>query len=124
MSESKIKNKGGRPTKLDTIDLEEVEFLGGLGFNDEEIAGLLKIATASLYIYKKKAEFMEAIKRGKDKADNEVLRALYTKATNGDTTAMIFWLKNRKRNQWNENRIEETNDKPIIVDNIPNDKTN
>ena len=124
MSESKIKNKAGRPTKLDKINLEEVELLGGLGFNDEEIANLLKISRSTLSLYKKDSVFSDTIKRGKDKADNEVLRALYTKATNGDTTAMIFWLKNRKRNQWNENRIEETNDKPIIVDNIPNDKTN
>jgi hypothetical protein len=95
--------KNGRPTKIDTINLEEVEKYGGLGFTDEETAYMLGICRATLKSYKKNnEEFLAALKRGKDLADSNVLRALYKKATGGDTTAMIFWLKNRRKSQWNE----------------------
>src|SRR5690606_38343155 len=75
------------------------------------------------------AEFLQALKAGKDEADNRVERSLYQRATGysydavkifmpagakapvyaeyrehcpPDTTACIFWLKNRRREQWRD----------------------
>lgn len=40
-----------------------------------------------------------------------------------DTTAQIFWLKNRKQKQWRDKREEKIDDKQriIIVDDLPGD---
>jgi len=71
--------------------------------------------------------FFESIKKGKHKADAEVVNSLYGRAKGyeatevrdevseqgvkkvttkkhipGDTTAMIFWLKNRQPKQWRD----------------------
>ena len=37
----------------------------------------------------------------------EIVNALHTKALAGDTTAMVFWLKNRLFREWRD-RIENT----------------
>ena len=72
-------------------------------------------------------EFFQSIKRGKHEADAEVVNSLYGRAKGyevtevrdevsdqgvkkvttkkhiaGDTTAMIFWLKNRQPKQWRD----------------------
>ena len=73
------------------------------GLNDEQIATNLGIATSTLYEYKNKyKEFSKAIKKGKEVVDREVENALFKKALEGDTTAMIFWLKNRKPKEWRD----------------------
>lgn len=96
-------NKGGRPSKLPNIDLEEVGKLAALGLTDDEIAGWLGICRATLSTYKKDNEkFLDAIKKGKLRADMNVVRKLYNKSIDGDTTAMIFWLKNRRKNEWRD----------------------
>lgn len=96
------KNKGGRPSKLEKINMAEVERLAGLGLTDEEMATMLGIAVSTLNNYKKNREFMEALKRGKTKVDAVVVNRLLQKALDGDTTAMIFWLKNRQRERWRD----------------------
>jgi hypothetical protein len=73
------------------------------GLTDEQIAHNMGIATGTLYEWKKKyTEINEALKESKEIADIAVENALYLKALNGDTTAMIFWLKNRKSKDWRE----------------------
>jgi hypothetical protein len=123
----KLKNKGGRPSKYDKIDLVQVERLAGLGLIDTEIALVLGICEKTLNNYKEKTEFLQAIKRGKAIADKEVVRSLYERAIgynhpevkvfqhNGeivthnvtkhyppDATSMIFWLKNRDPERWRD----------------------
>jgi hypothetical protein len=62
-----------------------------------------------------RSTLMAAVKRDKDlaarvedaraAADEVVIKALYTKATvDKDTTAMIFWLKNRRPSEWRDRR--------------------
>jgi len=92
----------GRPSKYDSIDLGQVEKLAGLGLIDTEIAMVLGIATSTLNEYKKNPEFSESIKRGKLIADKEVIESLYKRAVRGDTTAIIFWLKNRQPDKWRD----------------------
>lgn len=103
------------------------------GLTDEQIAKNLTINPATLYDWKKKyPEISEALKKGKGVVDIQVENALlkralgysYTevKVENGeegtkvtktvkevipDTTAQIFWLKNRKPEQWRDKQNVE-----------------
>ena len=99
------------------------------GLTDEQIAKNIGISRASLYEWKKKEiDIFDALKKGKEVIDFEVENALlkralgYTITINedkldkdgcvhtlkkevhipADTTAQIFWLKNRKKEQWRE----------------------
>ena len=99
------------------------------GLTNEQIAENLGINPDTLYKYQKEhPEFSEALKKGKEIADYEVENALYkraigytydeitkeikedgrkvvkvvTKQVIPDTTAQIFWLKNRKPKQWKD----------------------
>ena len=48
------------------------------------------------------------MRSGKEVADYAVESALYKNAVDGNVTAQIFWLKNRKPGQWCEKyRVEE-----------------
>lgn len=83
------------------------------GLTDEQIANNMGIALSTFYDWKNKyVEFSDALKETKDICDRAVENALYQKALSGDTTAMIFWLKNRKRNEWRD-RIEQSVDANI-----------
>ena len=107
------------------------------GLTDEQIAKNIGIATSTFYEWKKKElEFSEALKKGKEVIDFEVENALLKRALgyeyeeetyeNGiltkkvkkhvapDTTAQIFWLKNRKPNNWKD-RVETDEDKEAVV---------
>lgn len=102
------------------------------GLTDEQIATNIGINVATLYDWKNKhAEISEALKEGKDAVDRQVENALLksalgykydevTKELRDDelvvtkvvhkevqpnTTAQIFWLKNRKRAEWRD-RVE------------------
>ena len=107
------------------------------GLTDEQIAKNIGIATSTFYEWKKKElEFSEALKKGKEVIDFEVENALLKRALgyeyeeetyeNGiltkkvkkhvapDTTAQIFWLKNRKPNNWKD-RVETDEDKEAVA---------
>ena len=107
------------------------------GLTDEQIAKNMGIAPSTLYEWKKKSkEFSESLKKGKEVIDFEVENALLKRALgyeyeeeiyeNGiltkkvkkhvapDTTAQIFWLKNRKPNNWKD-KIETDEDKEAVA---------
>lgn len=102
------------------------------GLSDEQIAANMGITDSTFYEWKKKySEISEALKEGKDAVDRQVENALLksalgykydevTKELRDDelvvtkvvhkevqpnTTAQIFWLKNRKRLEWRD-RVE------------------
>lgn len=102
------------------------------GLTDEQIAEKIGIHISTLYDYKKKyPEFSESLKRGKEIVDYEVENALLKRALgyeydevtyeNGeetkrvtkqvapDTTAQIFWLKNRRPDKWRDKQVIESN---------------
>ena len=91
-----------RPFKMDQLNLDQVEVIASLGLTDEEIAVILGISPRTLNYWKKNPEFLQALKRGKLKADFQVTKKLYENAKNGDNTAIIFWLKNRRPDLWRD----------------------
>lgn len=93
------------------------------GLTDEQIAHNMGIASSTLREWKKKfSMFSAALKKGKEVVDYEVENALLkralgyrydevtveagvetkrvTKEVAPDTTAQIFWLKNRRLDKW------------------------
>lgn len=73
------------------------------GLTDEQIAHNMGIANSTFYEWKKKStEISNALKKNKDIVDFEVENALLKSAMEGNVTAQIFWLKNRKKLQWRE----------------------
>ncbi len=102
-----MKKNTRKSNKLENVNLEQVENIASLGLTDEEIAIILGISPRTLYYWKKNPVFLQALKRGKLKADAQITKSLYEKAKNGDTTAMIFWLKNRRPDLWRDKREVE-----------------
>jgi len=88
--------------KMDQLNLDQVEVIASLGLTDEEIAVILGISPRTLNYWKKNPKFLQALKRGKLKADFQVTKRLYENAKNGDNTAIIFWLKNRRPDLWRD----------------------
>lgn len=75
------------------------------GLANDQIAKNLGISIQTFYTYQNEhIEFLDAIKKGKEVTDFEVENALFKKALSGDTTAQIFWLKNRKPAEWRDRR--------------------
>lgn len=73
------------------------------GLTDEQIAHNIGINKVTLYEWKKRfPNFANALKKGKAVIDYYVENALLKRALGGDTTAQIFWLKNRKPAQWRD----------------------
>lgn len=77
------------------------------GLTDEQIAHNMGIANSTYYEWKKKSkEISEALKKNKDIVDFEVENALLKSALEGNVTAQIFWLKNRRKLQWRD-KVED-----------------
>jgi len=120
----------GRPTSYKSKYDKQAEKLAGLGATDQEIADFFEVDVRTIYRWKHDHPgFCQALKAGKDIADDRVERSLYQKAIGyeqdevkifmpsgadepvyapfrakiaPDTTAAIFWLKNRRGDQWRE----------------------
>jgi hypothetical protein len=128
-------NKGGRPSKFDTINLKQVEILAKKGFTDVEMSQFFEITQQTFNNWKKKhKEFFESLKDWKKSSDALVEKSLFERATgyeheedkifnaNGtplvvptikhyppETTAGIFWLKNRQPDKWRDKQEIEGN---------------
>ncbi len=73
------------------------------GLTNEQIANNIGINVKTLYDWKnKQSKICNALKRNREIVDFEVENALLKNAINGNVTAQIFWLKNRKKNEWRE----------------------
>lgn len=122
------------------------------GLTQQQIADNLGINVDTLIEYKKKyPDFSEALKKGKEVVDIEVENALLKRALGytitlyeekvdkdgcvhnlkkdvhvpGDTTAQIFWLKNRKPKNWkdkqnSENTSDDVNNRIIKISDLLN----
>lgn len=105
-SKVKVKRPIGRPPKKvsEKVDLEKIEFLAGLGLSDIEIAYQLKVHPLTIEKWKKDEQFQQAYKRGKVSVTSKVENRLYEDAIAGNTTAQIFWLKNRRPDKWSDRK--------------------
>lgn len=76
------------------------------GVTDEEIAKNIGIRRETLYEWKKRyPNINNALKRGREQSNYAVESVLFRKAISGNTTAMIFWLKNNWRDKYNDSEL-------------------
>lgn len=98
----------GRPTKYNEALLDDVRERALRGETDEEIAAGLEVSRSTLALWKARhPAFSDALKAWKGEADDAVELSLYRKALAGDTTAAIFWLKNRRSGDWRDKHDHE-----------------
>jgi hypothetical protein len=136
-----------RPTKYKPEYCEQAEKLCRLGATDIEIADFFDVEVRTLYRWKGEHEqFCQALKAGKEISDERVERSLFARA-NGyehdevdirvvsgaivqtpirkyyppDTTAAIFWLKNRKPAEWRDKQdVEHSGDLIVKINKLSN----
>jgi hypothetical protein len=77
-----------------------VESTSGLGLPHEQIGILVGIDDKTLRKY-----YRTELDLGKAKANGQIAKTLFTKATKGDTTALIWWTKTQMR--WAETVKQE-----------------
>ena len=123
----------GRPTSYKSEFAEQAYKLCLLGAKDEDIAAFFRVKKATLNKWKKEhPEFIDSLKRGRDEADTAIAQSLYHRAKGyshpavkiiqhegkvievpyteyypPDTTACIFWLKNRHPKWWRDKTEQE-----------------
>lgn len=95
-------SKSDNYTDVILPNLQMIEGMFRAGATREDVADALKIGVSSFYEYQKRSELLEAIKNGERGATGNVVAALYKKAISGDTTAQIFWLKNKDPKSWRD----------------------
>ncbi len=131
----------GRPTKYKEEYNEQAYKLALLGATDREMADFFEVSESTLNLWKiENPSFSESLKEGKQTADakvaqslfkralgyshpdvdikvvqNEIVQTEITKHYPPDTTAAIFWLKNRKADQWREKQELSIDDKSVEV---------
>lgn len=82
------------------------------GLTDEDIAKNIGISRTTLYEWKNKyPDIANTLKKSKEVVDRIIENALFKKASEGDTTSMIFWLKNRKPSMWRDKQEIDQNSK-------------
>lgn len=122
-----------RPSKFKDEFIVQARKLCKLGATDMEVADFFGVDVRTLYRWKgEQPKFCQALKAGKDEADDRVERSLYARAIGyehddidirvvdgkivqtklrkyypPDTTAGIFWVKNRRPDLWREAKAVE-----------------
>jgi len=123
----------GRPSKYDDKFCRVAYKMALLGATDKDLAEAFDTSEQTVNTWKTKhPEFLESLKKGKEVADANVAKRLYDRAMGykhqdlyitqyqgtivseniikhypPDTTAAIFWLKNRRPDLWRD-RIDHT----------------
>ena len=134
----------GRPSGFKPEFAEQAAKLARLGATDMQVADFFGVETRTIYRWKNEfPKFCQALKVGKDELDQQVERSLYHRAVGfeheavkifcakdgqvtsvpyreivpPDTTACIFWLKNRRKEDWRDKTdVEHTGTiKTVIV---------
>lgn len=101
------KNKGGRPSKKDLIDLDMLKLLCKKGATDIELAKAFKVSRATISNYKKDPKFLDALKDGKDEANKNVESSLF-KLANGHVTKINKAFKVKKIEYYEGKKVKET----------------
>lgn len=88
------------------------------GLTDEQIANNIGIRRETLWDWQKKhPNIANALKRGKEDVNFAVENALLRKALSGNTTAMIFFLKNNWRDKYNDSQLSKE-ERELVLANI------
>jgi hypothetical protein len=99
-------SKGGRPPHLpDATTRNKVFMLSTVGTRHEDIATVLGISADTLTKY-----YHDELAKGRIEANASVAETLFKQAKEGNTTAMIFWLKSRAK--WKETSQHEISGNP------------
>jgi hypothetical protein len=122
------KHAGGRPSSYQATFAKQAEKLCLLGATNADLADFFGVSIRTIERWASEHdEFCRALKNGKRQADERVERSLYQRAVGysfdsekvfqyqgevvraktrehcpPDTTAMIFWLKNRRPADWRD----------------------
>lgn len=133
--------KRGRPSKFRPEFVEQARKLAMHGLTDREMADFFEVSEQTLNNWKSAyPAFLESLKIAKSVADERVEKSLYHRAIGyshtavkmfqaggmilredyiehypPDTTAAIFWLKNRKPAEWRDKR-DDSGDSPSKED--------
>lgn len=125
----------GRPTSYRPEFAKQAAHFAKIGATDQEVADFFEVDVRTIYRWKHDhADFCQALKAGKDVADDRVERSLYQRAVGyeqeevkifmpggasvpvyapfrakiaPDVTAAIFWLKNRRKDEWRDVKASE-----------------
>jgi hypothetical protein len=137
----------GRPTRYKKDFAEQARKLCLLGATDSQLGDFFGVSEQTINTWKSKhPEFLESIKEGKEKADSQIAESLFNRAlgysheseeikvVNGavvrvpiikqyppDTTAAIFWLKNRQKENWRDKTEVESKSEVTIVSQVISD---
>lgn len=138
-----------RPSKYQAAFAKQAAHLTQLGATDQEVADFFEVEVRTVYRWKHDhPAFCQALKAGKEIADDRVERSLYQRAIGyeqdevkifmpggaenpvyapfrakiaPDVTAAIFWLKNRRSEVWRDVKATELTGKdggPVSVQEI------
>lgn len=78
------------------------------GLTEVQMAENIGISVRTLLNWKKRSiPIFLALKKGKEVSDYQVENALFKSALEGNVTAQIFWLKNRKPEQWRDKQDQK-----------------
>ena len=112
MEKGKSKQKTGRKRITFTDeDYLNITKWAGLGLSETQIADNLGVGISTITRNKNRNErFEQALKKGKAKAIEQVTNALFNNAVHdNNTTAQIFYLKNRDSSNWSDRTQVEHN---------------
>lgn len=126
---------GGRPSSYKPEYAKQAKKLALLGATDRDLADFFEVNQQTIDNWKiRYPEFLGSLKLGKEEADGRVERSLFQRAIGyeqdavkifmpkdavdpvyapyrervaPDVTACIFWLKNRKREEWRDRQEHE-----------------
>lgn len=98
--------KGRYQKWLESENLVLLEGWKRNGLTDKQIAENMGISVNTLDKWKQRfVQIRQALKIGHESANYAVERKLFQKAMKGNTTAMIFWLKNNWRDKYNDSAL-------------------
>ena len=115
----------GRPKfKITPAVCKKARELAAQGLTLSQIASCLGISYETLNEKSKEfSEFSDSIRLGKDEGIQQVVNALYTKAKDGDTHAMKYFLNNRDNANWKD-RIVNTHEGSVGLTDLSEDELN
>lgn len=131
----------GRPSSFKPEYVEQAKKLCRLGATDADLADFFGVTFQTINNWKvQHPQFFESLKLSKEKTDHRVEQSLYQRAMGytcneddirvvnneivitptikhypPDTTAMIFWLKNRKPTEWRDKQEVEHSGLPMVI---------